>query len=390
MNIAILSVSKKGKILSSKLKLLLSQDPTIINVDTYHKNIKNNIDNIFIDNEDKNLKYDAIIGIMATGILIRSIAKKIKNKVIDPAILAMDDNGKFTISLLSGHLGRANELTLKISKLINSEPVITTATDINNKIGIDSLSNKYYWEIINKNEILEFNKAILDEKNIKIFLNNNENSNVKYSTDLKDFLKNKNKNTLEIIDLKDNEMSIKNIDNIFISSTISNSMYNSNTKFNHDESSYNLSKDNKFDIFANFNNHYIFFKQKKLVVGIGSRADIKKENVLNTIKIAMHNLNIPIERIDAIATAEIKANEEGILKTAKHLKIPLKIVSLNEIRKLNNKNMSHSDFVKDKFNIPGVAEPSALIIANKNENKSKLIHKKIAINGVTVAVAVSN
>ncbi|WP_225369604.1 cobalamin biosynthesis protein [Methanobrevibacter arboriphilus] len=127
-----------------------------------------------------------------------------------------------------------------------------------------------------------------------------------------------------------------------------------------------------------------------MVVGIGSRANIKKENVLNAIKIAMHNLKIPIGRIDAIATAEIKANEEGILKTAKHLKIPLKIVSLNEIRKLNNKTISDSDFVKDKFNIPGVAEPSALIIANKNENNSKLIHKKIAIDGVTVAVAVSN
>lgn len=389
MNIAILSVSKKGKILSSKLKSLLSKDPTIITVDTYHKNIKNNIDNIFIDNEDKTLKYDAIIGIMATGILVRSIAKKIKNKAIDPAILAMDDNGKFTISLLSGHLGRANELTLKISKLINSEPVITTATDTNNKIGIDSLSNKYYWEIINKNEILEFNKAILDEKNIKIFLNNNENSNVRYIRDLKDFLTNKNKNTVEIIDLKDNEMSIKNIDNIFISSTITNSVYNSNTKSNQDEYN-NMSKCKYFDIFANFNNHYLFFKQKKLVVGIGSRADIKEKNVLNAIKLAMHNLKLPLGRIDAIATVEIKSNEEGILKTAKHLKTPLKIVSLNEIRRLNNKTISHSDFVKNKFNIPGVAEPAALIIANKNENNSKLIHKKIAINGVTVAVAVSN
>ncbi|MCC7562328.1 MAG: cobalamin biosynthesis protein [Methanobrevibacter arboriphilus] len=387
MNIAILSVSKKGKILSSKLKSLLSKDPTIITVDTYHKNIKNNIDNIFIDNEDKTLKYDAIIGIMATGILIRSIAKKIKNKAIDPAILAMDDNGKFTISLLSGHLGRANELTLKISKLINSEPVITTATDINNKIGIDSLSNKYYWEIINKNEILEFNKAILDEKNIKIFLNNDENSNVRYIRDLNDFLT--NKNTVEIIDLKDNEMSINNIDNIFISSTITNSVYNSNTKSNQDEYN-NMYKDNYFDIFANFNNHYLFFKQKKLVVGIGSRADIKEKNVLNAIKLAMHNLKLPLGRIDAIATVEIKSNEEGILKTAKHLKTPLKIVSLNEIRRLNNKTISHSDFVKNKFNIPGVAEPAALIIANKNENNSKLIHKKIAINGVTVAVAVSN
>ncbi|WP_054835146.1 cobalt-precorrin 5A hydrolase [Methanobrevibacter arboriphilus] len=375
MNIAILSVSKKGKILSSKLKSLLSKDPTIITVDTYHKNIKNNIDNIFIDNEDKTLKYDAIIGIMATGILIRSIAKKIKNKAIDPAILAMDDNGKFTISLLSGHLGRANELALKISKLINSEPVITTATDINNKIGIDSLSNKYYWEIINKNEILEFNKAILDEKNIKIFLNNDENSNVRYIRDLNDFLTNKNKNTVEIIDLKDNEMSINNIDNIFISSTITNSVYNSNTKSNQDEYN-NMYKDNYFDIFANFNNHYLFFKQKKLVVGIGSRADIKEKNVLNAIKLAMHNLKLPLGRIDAIATVEIKSNEEGILKTAKHLKTPLKIVSLNEIRRLNNKTISHSDFVKNKFNIPGVAEPAALIIANKNENNSKLIHKK--------------
>lgn len=389
MNIAILSVSKKGKILSSKLKSLLSKDPTIITVDTYHKNIKNNIDNIFIDNEDKTLKYDAIIGIMATGILVRSIAKKIKNKAIDPAILAMDDNGKFTISLLSGHLGRANELALKISKLINSEPVITTATDTNNKIGIDSLSNKYYWEIINKNEILEFNKAILDEKNIKIFLNNDENSNVRYIRDLNDFLTNKNKNTVEIIDLKDNEMSINNIDNIFISSTITNSVYNSNTKSNQDEYN-NMYKDNYFDIFANFNNHYLFFKQKKLVVGIGSRADIKEKNVLNAIKLAMHNLKLPLGRIDAIATVEIKSNEEGILKTAKHLKTPLKIVSLNEIRRLNNKTISHSDFVKNKFNIPGVAEPAALIIANKNENNSKLIHKKIAINGVTVAVAVSN
>ncbi len=104
----------------------------------------------------------------------------------------------------------------------------------------------------------------------------------------------------------------------------------------------------------------------------------------------MHNLKLPLGRIDAIATVEIKSNEEGILKTAKHLKTPLKIVSLNEIRRLNNKTISHSDFVKNKFNIPGVAEPAALIIANKNENNSKLIHKKIAINGVTVAVAVSN
>ncbi|MEA4957078.1 Cobalt-precorrin-5A hydrolase [bioreactor metagenome] len=386
MKIAILSVSEKGKILSSKLKSLLSKDPTVIWIDAFHKNVKENIDNIFIDNVNNPVKYDAIIGIMATGILVRSIAKNIKNKKIDPAVLAIDDNGNFTISLLSGHLGRANDLTLKIAKLIDSQPVITTATDINNKIGIDSLSNKYYWDIINKNEILSFNKAILDEKTIKIFLNINKPHNINYKKDMLDFFKNNESNTLEIIDLKNKEMSIKSVDEKYI--LFKN---NKNKDFNLNIINYNGIdfKKSDFDIFACFDKKYIFFKQRKLIVGIGARANIENEKVLNGIKIAMNNLNLPIERIDGIATAEIKSDEKGILETAKKLKIPLNIVSLDEIRDLNNPIISHSDFVREKFDIPGVAEPSSLIVAKKDSNSSKLIHRKMAIDGVTVAVAVS-
>lgn len=207
---------KKGKILSSKLKNILDEDPTIISVDTFHKNVKYNINNIFnnIKNSknqnskykqfkhDFNTNYTIIIGIMATRILLRSIAPKIQDKINDPGILSIDDNGKFVISLLSGHLGRVNELTFEIAKLLKSEPVITTATDLNNKIGINSLSNKYHWEIINKDEILNFNKRILEGKSIKIFLNFNKNEKIKYIEDLKNYLKNKNNNTVEIIDLK--------------------------------------------------------------------------------------------------------------------------------------------------------------------------------------------
>lgn len=368
MNIAILSVSEKGKILSSKLKMLLDKNPTIINVDTFHKNVKENINNIFNNN------YTIIIGIMATGILVRSIALKIQNKTSDPGILSIDDNGKFVISLLSGHLGGANELTLKIAELLKSNPVITTATDINNKIGIDSLSNKYYWEIINKKEILNFNKRILEGKSIKLFLNFNKNEKIRYIDDLKNYLKNNNNNTLEIIDLKNIESSIENIENSILSS-------------NYDEI---YCKNENCSIVATFSNEYIFFNPKKIVLGIGSRANISKKDVLKAIKISINNLNIPLERVDSIVTGKMKKNEKGILNAVNEINKPLEIIPIDEIKEFDYPFISRSEFVKEKFDIPGVAEPSALIFASKHGNNPKLIHKKIAVNGVTIAIAVTN
>ena len=104
MKIAIISVSKKGYELSLLLKKHLDKDSTIINTDIYYKDVKNTFKLLFYE-------YDAIIAIMASGILIRSIAPLIKSKVYDPAILNIDENANFVISTLSGHLGGANKLT---------------------------------------------------------------------------------------------------------------------------------------------------------------------------------------------------------------------------------------------------------------------------------------
>lgn len=123
MKIAIISVSDKGQKLAVTLKNKLDVDSTVIKTDLYHKNVKKYFSILFYE-------YDAIIAVMASGILIRSIAPLIESKVSDPAVLNIDDNGNFVISTLSGHLGGANELTKKVSKLINATPVITTSTEI--------------------------------------------------------------------------------------------------------------------------------------------------------------------------------------------------------------------------------------------------------------------
>jgi len=288
--------------------------------------------------------------------------------------LSMDDNGKYVISLVSGHLGGANELAKKIAKLLESEPVITTATDNASKIGIDTLATKLYWEIINKNQILAFNKAILDEIPIKLYINLLENNKIEYKNYIDNYLKNQEKNTLEVIDVKNMNMSIENIQSRILSSGDSGGNYNYTD----------------YNAIACLNDHIMFFKPKKIVLGIGARAEISKEKVKNAIQIAMNNLNLSLDRVDYVATVELKKDEKGILDALEEIDKPLEIVAIDEIKKFTSPEISNSEFVQEKFNIPGVAEPVALIVAKrKSKGLSKLIHKKIAIDGVTVAVAVS-
>ena len=146
MNIAILSVTNQGKKISDILFENLKDNPLILNVSQYHKNIIATVNDIFD-------KYDCIIGIMASGIMIRSIAPHVNSKLSDPAVLLIDDNANFVISLLSGHFGGANDLTLKIANILGSKPVITTSTDVNNKTGIDSIAKRYYCSLENPKNI---------------------------------------------------------------------------------------------------------------------------------------------------------------------------------------------------------------------------------------------
>ncbi len=335
MKIAVLSVSDKGYELAKSLKTKLDNDSTVIFVKHFHKNIKNIIRDVFND-------YDAIIAIMASGIIIRSIAPLIVSKSKDPAVLNIDDNGKFVISLLSGHLGGANKLTKKIADLINAEPVITTSTDVNNRLGIDTLAKDLYFTIDNTKNILPINKAILEGRKITFKLNKQSDFAFLY-----DYLKN---NTLEIDILFEfsDEVPLEQI---------------------------NVISDN----------NTLILKKQKIVVGIGCKRGKSCSEIFNGVYQACDEIGIDINRVDLLSSASIKKDEEGLLSLSKKLDIPIKFIDIDLIKKFDFKDISSSDFVKSKFGVGGVCEPSALISAG---DLSKLIYKKTAFNGVTIAIAV--
>ena len=334
MKVAIVSVSDKGKKLAVTIKEKMDNDSTIIKADVFHKNVKKCLKIAFYE-------YDAIIAVMASGILIRSIAPYIESKTSDPAVLNIDDNGNFVISTLSGHLGGANSLSNKIAALIGATPVITTSSDINNRLGIDVLARDLYLSIDRPKEILFFNKAIIEGHEITL----TSKSKKEY---LIEYLKN---NTLEI-----------------------------DVCFNYSE---DLDED---EIRVSLDNHELTLKERKMVVGIGCRRGKECEKIYEGLKKSFSDLNIDKSRVNQFASAEIKKDEKGILELSEKLNVPVNFVELEKLKLFDSNDVQKSEFVKSKFGIYGVCEPSALIMAGFD---SKLIYKKTSFDGVTIAVAIS-
>lgn len=110
--------------------------------------------------------FDGLIFVCAAGIVVRMIAPHIVSKLSDPAVVVVDERGQNVISLLSGHVGRANELTIEIAKALEANPVITTATDVEGKFSVDGIASRLGLVPEPKEAIKAINAAILRGEDI--------------------------------------------------------------------------------------------------------------------------------------------------------------------------------------------------------------------------------
>lgn len=107
---------------------------------------------------------DALLFIGAAGIAVRSVAPLLRSKLTDPAVLVMDEGGRFCISLLSGHAGGANRLAERIAALCGAQAVVTTATDGRGLFAVDEWAARFGCALLPKDAIRLVSGALLDGK----------------------------------------------------------------------------------------------------------------------------------------------------------------------------------------------------------------------------------
>lgn len=125
--------------------------------------------------------------------------------------------------------------------------------------------------------------------------------------------------------------------------------------------------------------------QKRIIVGIGCRRGVGEDVIIEAIRGGLERAGLCVDDVRLLASADLKANEQGLIDAARTLGLPLRFIAGDEIR-ASSRDFTHYDFVQEKVNLPAVAEPAALLAGRRTE----LLLRRTIINGVTVAVAREN
>jgi cobalt-precorrin 5A hydrolase len=296
-------------------------------------------------------KVDAIVAVMATGIIVRAVAPCLESKLVDPAVLGVDVSGRFVISLLSGHYGGANELTRLIAEGIGATPVITTASDAMGKQSVDELARILHLTIANPESLVAVNSAIVNGEKVVVVLA----GNVKVPMD---------KILAGEIKVVESGEQAAEIVNRFDAGII-------------------ITKETIPQ--AKLMKPVTILKPKRIAVGVGARKNVTENEVIDAVNLALKQTRIPLERVDRLATVDVKKDSPSIINAAKRLGLNLDFISVEVLRAFKHEDLSpDSKLVEQKIGVGGVCERAALIVAGK---KTKLILKKTKVHGVTVAIA---
>lgn len=282
-------------------------------------------------------KKEGIVFIGATGIAVRAIAPYLKGKDKDPAIVVLDDLGRFSISLLSGHLGGANELATRAAALSGGQAVITTATDNHGKFAVDLFAKEQGLFITRLEKIKEISASLLKGEEVGLFSDFSIEGNLP-------------------------EGLLKDV-------PTTPSIYISIKKHPGEERANSL-----------------LLVPKIVVLGIGCRKGVPFETIKSAVDQVLMDWNINKESIAVCASIDIKKEEPGICEFASHYGI-LFVTYPAEVLSKAKGEFTSSSFVKQVTGVDNVCERAAIVCAEEMGG-GKLFIKKQPCQGVTVAAAI--
>lgn len=286
--------------------------------------------------------YQGLLFICATGITVRMIAPLVTDKLADPAVLVMDEQGQYVISLLSGHVGGGNKLTLEIAELLGATPVITTATDVNQVAALDTLIQQVGANVADyRGAVKQINQLLVSKQRVGLYLEQVAIEDTRGFT------------MVEKIEQPPSDLAAL----VIVS--------------------------NGTGLPINCHCPVIQIIPKNIVVGIGCRRDTDAELIYQTLCQHLATYQIDIRAVKQIGSVIIKQDEVGLIALAKRLAVPFRVFAIADLQQ-HEQRFPISEFVRKTIGVGSVSQPSAWLMSDGN-----LLGETLKQDGITITLGVS-
>lgn len=290
--------------------------------------------------------YSALVVIGATGIVVRALAPVINDKLSDPAVVVMDERGRHVISLLSGHIGGANALTCHLAGLIGAEPVITTATDVNDLAALDSLAQQLDARMVDfRTAVKAVNQMLVSQKRVGLWWDD-ALPDAASECDTRGFI------LVHSLDM------LPELDALVCVSIRTALPVQSVPVFR--------------------------LVPRRVIAGIGCRRDTPFELINTLLHRQLAACGVDPLALRGIGSISLKQNEPGLLELAASLQVPFQVFSADELRR-HEHHFPGSDFVRQTTGVGSVSGPAAWLMS-----QGQLMGETLREQGVTITLGVTH
>lgn len=294
--------------------------------------------------------YKGLIIIISLGAVVRMIAPLLKDKKTDPAVVVIDDKGEHVISVLSGHIGGANELTKEVAAALKARPIITTASDVQGTIPVDLFGKRFGWVWDSAEKLTPVSAAVVNEEKIAVVQESGEKEWWHYGPSIPENIKLYHSVAEALNEKPDAALVITHR---------------------------NLSEEENLIL-----HNGVLYRPKMIVLGMGCNRGTSSEEIEAVIDETLEELNFSKKSVKALCTIDLKKDEAGLIEVANKNRWEFIYFTSNELNSIKIQDPSETVF---KYTgAYGVSEPAALLYSGAE----KLALTKKKSGNVTISVAV--
>lgn len=288
---------------------------------------------------------DALVCIFSLGAVIRLLSPYIKDKKTDPAVLVIDDAAKFVISVLSGHIGGANQLSEKIAEKLGATPVVTTAADVNKTIAVDLLGKEFGWKIDDDSTVTKVSAFMVNEEKIGVFQDAGN----------KDWW---------------NKQLPPNV-----------TIYSSINELKNSQSEGFLIITDKIIESKEILENSVVYRPPTLVAGVGLHGDTTKETISEGLNFCLEKYNLSRKSIAKLVSIKKDNDVQGLIDLGKEMNVSIEYFQKEELASIEIPNPSET--VQAFEGTPSVSEAAAI----KSSGGRLAVEKQKFPPNLTIAIA---